>query len=758
MPNSTNENKIAEKLEYIGLDLAKIPSFLKKKETFEYKPRKTVEESNYKVYGYIPVSKIQILLTPCNRLNTIIEKYSKADFISSYLDAKSEENIIKYTTFLKMLNEVEISKIEEISQEQKKLQKKLPFLVKYQRNYLWQIYYSDTTDTYFMLVPTEDLDYSAFFYLLKKQIEIKKTKKEEWIFTPISHEDYSGQYLKKSQMEELEKYMWKLTQNWVTTYEVYDKDKNISLQIVGKVVVYDGMESDYKINLKTKEEAEKFYKLIKALFILETELPHYYQFATKINAHGGLEFEYQKKKITYDKLMELLVKEYDTSKKTIEELQGRQENLQTQLKQIKQENYIKEQEYLAKERLIATYLECRKTFLGKVKYFFKAKKLKKQSKEEKQEIVVKENKEQDEGKKETITFTQKEYYTIEDILQICKKQDEILQITKKMGQDLEAQRRKHESLTKKIENASLYLAEIDEHEKSIFEFWRFANKDEKARLEAPTENLSREKKLEKVFDYKEDYEEIATLIDKNQRKYLTKEQTDAIFIASTELLSAFQYKEETQWEESLQKLKKEAEKERILFNQENFDLFGNVAGNSTKVQLLGGKKHREVKKDKLKILDVTKNLSLEEYKDKMLKILKEIEETLRKSLSPVSIPVYCALEEEIEKTSMKVFSMKLEEAIKKEEEKKEIQIYRLNIKEKMPVLYFTNGIYYDNHNKTLPLGMNLGSKCLVNVKDYELELKKKDDFRFVKVEEEWKVTTTKVNVYEYEVRRRDEND
>ena len=40
--------------------------------------------------------------------------------------------------------------------------------VKFNSNYMWQIYYSKNTDKYFMLVPTEDSEYEAFFYLLKK--------------------------------------------------------------------------------------------------------------------------------------------------------------------------------------------------------------------------------------------------------------------------------------------------------------------------------------------------------------------------------------------------------------------------------------------------------------------------------------------------------------------------------------------------------------------------------------------------------------
>ena len=118
MPKNTNENTITQNLEYIGLNLTKIPNFLSKVVAFEYQPRKTMEDNNYKVYRYIPISKIQILLTPCNRLNTIQEKYSKASSISDYLDSKTEGNILRYTTFLKMLSQMEITKIEEIEKEQ----------------------------------------------------------------------------------------------------------------------------------------------------------------------------------------------------------------------------------------------------------------------------------------------------------------------------------------------------------------------------------------------------------------------------------------------------------------------------------------------------------------------------------------------------------------------------------------------------------------------------------------------------------------
>lgn len=757
MPRITNENDIVSKLEYIGLDLENIPDFLKQMRNFEYKPLKAIEENNYKVYKYIPISKIQILLTPCNRLNTIQEKYKNADTISSYLNFKSEENILKYTTFLKMLKEVKIEEIEKVEDQQKCMQQQPPFLVKFHENYLWQIYYSDITDIYFMLVPTEDLDYAAFFYLLKKQIELKRSNKEEYIYVPISHEQYSANYLKSLQISDLEKYIWYFTKDWPITYEVYDKKDEMSIQIVGKTVVYEGIQSEYKVSLKTKEAAEKFYKLLKALFILENELPRYYHFDIKIDQNGGLECVYDDKTITYDSLMELLVKEYEKAKKQIEELEAKTEELKIDLKTLQKESAQKEKEYLAKERQIATYLECRKTFFGKVRYFFRAKKMKKSLNQEVQEEEKTEEYEEQE-KISKLKYINKEYYTIEDVVEIYKSLDEISQLEKNLHLDTEAQRRKVEALSKKIANATLYIQEIDKHEKSIFEFWKFANKDGQVLLQEGQEEIAvQNKRLEKVFSYKEDLEDIGILIDKIQRKNFSKSETDAIFIASTELLDLLNhYEDEEKFIRSLEDLKKQAESERVLFHQENFDLFGNVAGDNTRIRVLAGKKHRESKKDKLKILEITKNMTLEEYKDKILEILSNIYEAFKKSSSPISIPIYYASTKMLEEIPMQVFSINPEETIKEKSEENQINLYRLNIKEKMPIIYFTNAMYYDNYNKTLPLGINTMAKCLIKLSNYELILKEKHDFRTTKIKDEFNADTTQITVYEYDLRKKDE--
>ena len=158
------DSKIQEKLDYIGLNLSKIPKNLQEYTDINFRTLKGFNEKKYKQYRYIYVKDIEILLSPTNRMESIKDKYEKAMPLSFYLDSKDEENIINYTTFLKMLNKVTISQIEEVEEEQKKLNKQIPFKVKFNGNYLWQIYYSEISDKYFMLVPTEDTNNATFFF------------------------------------------------------------------------------------------------------------------------------------------------------------------------------------------------------------------------------------------------------------------------------------------------------------------------------------------------------------------------------------------------------------------------------------------------------------------------------------------------------------------------------------------------------------------------------------------------------------------
>ena len=749
MPKNTNENDIEMKLKYIGLDLENIPSFLKDSKEIDYRPIKVNEENTYKVYKYIPISNIEILLTPTNRLNTIKEKYTKASRLITYLNPKEENDIFKHTTFLKMLKEVEIREIEKIEKEQKELLKQIPYKVRFEENYLWQIYYSDIQNIYFMLVPTEDLEYASFFYLLKKKIELSKTDKEEMIFVPICYENYSEQYVKNSEISDLEKYIWFFTKEWPNIYEVYNKKGELSIQIVGKTIVYNNIKSDYKVKLENKEEALKFYKLLKALFILETELPHYYEFIVKINQYGGLDFRYEQKKITYDNMLDILSNEYLKAKDEIVKLEEAKTNLEEQKEKLKIISNKKGQEYLAKEKQIATYLEYKKTFFGRVKYFFKAKKMKKEV------TKIEETEEVGEPEKRTETvktqFITKDYYTIDDIVKIYKDLDIIKSYVKNLELDTNALINKIENMENKIKNATAYIEEIDKHEKSIFEFWKFANKDDSLMLNEGSiiEDVSKNK-IEKVYDYVEDMEEIGELVDKTQRKF-TEQEKDAIYIGTTDLINVLNHLDNNDIiEKSLDTLKEETNNRRILFSTDKMDIFGEMADNNTKIKVLGGKKHRETAKDILKILEINTDTTIEEYKEKLIKILATIKQCIENVREAISIPVYIKAEKIDELNDLKVFDINLEEIIQNSGNK-EINIYKINVKSSNKVVYFSNCIYYNNYNKTLPLGMDVGTKCLLNIDKDKLKKVSKDDFRISIQTDDFKVNTKKVNIYEYEI-------
>ena len=145
---SDNQNSIQSKLEYLGLDLNNVPEILLRDIDAEIKPARNYEEKKYKVYKYVPISKVRILLTKANRQNSLQEKSAMASPLYTYLSPKTDEEMLKHTMFLKMIEDIKIGEIKKIEKEQEKLNKEIPFKVKYKENYLWQIYYSEYSKNY----------------------------------------------------------------------------------------------------------------------------------------------------------------------------------------------------------------------------------------------------------------------------------------------------------------------------------------------------------------------------------------------------------------------------------------------------------------------------------------------------------------------------------------------------------------------------------------------------------------------------------
>ena len=766
MAKSTIDKKenIEEKLEYLGLDLENIPKQLKDFEPLKFRRPKTYEEKQYKQYRYVPVKEIEILLSPTTRLDDLEEKYKKASPLSEYLDNTSEDNILKYTTFLNMLKQFKIEDVEKVKEEQEKLNKKLPFKIKYEGNYLWQIYYSENTDKYFMLVPTQDSDYSTFFYLLKKQIE---NKREGKIFVPIRNLEYSHKYLSKTEFEDIENYMWLFTKDWPLVYEVYNKKNELSICIIGETEVYQKVKSNYKIELKNKEEAQEFYKLLKAMFILQTELPHYFTFKTNISKNGGIEFYRDEYEMEYEDIAKWLVEEYEIGENKLKDTEVKIEEGTEKLNNLKSEVAIQEIEYLAKEKQISTFLECKKSFFGKFKYYFKySKKSNKNKMKPKKVEELKEEKEEKETKKVLKiknSKNKKANYTIEDILELYKELQEKETELKNIVLDINALKLKKKNMAKKIENATAYIEEIDSHKKSIFEFWRYSNKDEVASLaEGEAEEVNVIKKIEKVFDYNQDLEKFGIKMDKMQRKILSKDELDSVYLTSTnllEILNKVKLNEVLPKEigASLKELKKEEAEDKTFTKSEEFNIFGGIAQDTTKVSKINNKEHRELPKDKFNILDLTKNTKQIGYKLSLETAIENIKKALDKVIIPEELPVYMATEEtSLEPKKINVFNInpekEIEEAVLNKETK--INLFKLNLKENSNAISFTNSVFYDNQNKTLPIGQDLSTKILVDVNKLKLKVKNKSKFKIIEFENSQddfsKVAIKTVQVTEYD--------
>lgn len=752
MQKNTKEDskELEEKLKYIGLNLEKIPKCFENNEKIKYRPLKTYEDNNYKVYKYVDIKDIEIYITPVDRLESLNEKLKTAMPISYYMKLYSEENLEQYTSFLNMISHLNIDRIENIEKEQKALNAQIPYEIKYKNNYIWQIYYSDVEDKYFMLYSSNEDNSECLFYLIKRKIAAQRARKKELIYVPISHMEYSNKLLKKSEIADLENYLWLFTKEWPNIYEVYNLDNELSLEILGTTEVFDGVRSIYKITLKDKEEAGKVFKLIKALFILKSNEEYEYDFKTLINEEGSLDFCYNMQKITYDNLSEFIRKEVETKQERIKETYEKNIMLAENLELLKETVKKHNEEYLLKEKQITQFLECKRTFFGRVKYFFgKGKKIKKEeigeSKEEKSIQI-----------EQLQTIEKKEFYTIEDLLKVC----EILKTEqtkyKNYEMDIKALENRKQNLEKKIQNATLYINEIESHKKSIFDFWKFTNKDEINMLTEAETTETPKGKLKKAFNYKEDLEDFGKQIDSKQRDAFSKNECDAVFSCLNDLDSfnilnkeKVSKREDNKIKKKLESLQSEYIENIDIITEKDFDIFGNVAQDKTKIKVLNNNKHREIEKDKYKILNINPEITLEEYKDNIDNYRKLLNESYGKVVSPYDMHIYMESSEELNEKALNIMDINPKEELLKITNEAETNIYKINIKENMPVIFYSNIMYYDNLNKTLPLGMDISTKVLIDLNKFDMKLVSRKDFNVNVLKDEFTSEIKLIHIYEY---------
>ena len=720
----------------LGLDLENLPTFLTETKPIIFNPSRLNNDKELKVYKYVPIKDIEIYCTTAHRDDPIKEKYSKSMPLGRFIE-ESEHDSEKSAELLNVFERISDISIKRVALEQSKMADKIPFTVHYPKNQLWQIYYSADTDRYFMLVSLKEDTFDELFYLLRKKIEAEQKDKNEKIFVPISYVNYSEQYLSNKEINDIENYLWVFTKNWSLTYEVHDLDDKLTIQIVGETPIYDSLKTMYKIILRSKEEADEFYKLIKALFILQTELGSRYNFTTQINEKNSIEFFYEGKKITYGDLPEFIKEKYIETEAEIKKFNQKSFKLENKLKDLKAELKKEEAEYFIKQKEISTYLECKKTFFGKVKYFFSKKKNK--AKEEIEEV---EKKEETKEPKPIQGYTDdKKYHTIDDLVTVQALYEKSERYVKDLTQDIKAMELKILNTKKKIENATLYIQEIDKHKKSLFDFWKFANKDELLELDTGDDIYDGDaQKIKKKFDYEYDFEDLGIAYDKLQRTKFSKQELDSIYVASTNVLPIINMLKNGDMdkdviEEQLRSLKSEyfTSSNSTLSSKVDFDIFGSMRDDPTQVKYLNNKSHRENEKDKFQILNINKKIDIFDFTEKLQLMTSSLNEAMHKIKFDYDMPIYKvgSINEKLHKTDFSVFNINAEREIESYDNKFEtaVKLFKLNFKEGYPAVFLTNATYYDNTNNTLPNGMDVTSKVIIDADMFEYELVKKEKMK-----------------------------
>ena len=259
--------------------------------------------------------------------------------------------------------------------------------------------------------------------------------------------------------------------------------------------------------------------------------------------------------------------------------------------------------------------------------------------------------------------------------------------------------------------------------------------------------------IEKTFDYEEDIEDFGKKLDRKNRDTFSKEELDSIYISGTEILediNSLKSLERKDFNGRIKSLKDEALKTEILFTSQDFDIFGGMSEDQTKVTTLGNTKHREIKKSKFRILDITKNTNNEQYVSRLNEIKKNLDKAMERADFGYKLNTFYASTMPLNNADYNILYINPKNALDEIKDEEKINLYNIKLNEKTKAIALTNIAYFDNNNKTLPIGMDISNKVVVDMSKIKLELRKQKLFRINQEINEMKVVTRIVCVYEYE--------
>ena len=685
-------------LEYIGLDTKMVPEELKCEKP-KYDAAKTLDNSAlYKIYKKIPIESIDILISDTDRTTDIKERYRRAVTLNEYI----ENNIENFEELAKKTKQ---SDIEELERIQDSFKDKIPYFIKYEKNYIWQIFYSRADNKYFMLFPTKEGETEALFYLIKRKL----MKDKGSIYVPICKEGFSSNLLESNKIRDLENYIWMFTSAWPQIFEV-TIDNKTEMYITGQIKIEQDFSTKYRIAIKNEKDAEDQYTLLKALYVISNETKNIYKFIPQINSKGSLILTYDGKEISVDSLKEFITTET-----------AKQQNLKYEYKILAEENEKKLNKlnkiinsqievYNNQEKQISAFMSYRKTFFGRVKLFFTNNKKMSLSNKKIMEKIQIDSKEADdepelEVNKADMSDIALNMFTISDLVATSTETKKEEDRSNNIIADIKAAKIKKKNMERKIENAQIYIDEIEKHKKSLLEFWKFTNKDNQSMLNKGQETEEHEKK-QISFSIDEGFEEFAEEIDSFQRKKLSKEECDAIFVARHLLLavnSVTTRSDTFRLDEAYDELK-----EKFESRSPESSIFGNILDDHTKLKVLNNKKHRENSKDLFTILKFNETTSLDDFKERMREIGNLVNEAYQKLTTKYDMTVYYSKRNKgYIMGDIDPYKLLKDNSVKK--------IYKMQTSKNTHIIFLSNIVYYDNMNKTLPLGMDESTEYLTKV-------------------------------------------
>ena len=83
-----------------------------------------------------------------------------------------------------------------------------------------------------------------------------------------------------------------------------------------------------------------------------------------------------------------------------------------------------------------------------------------------------------------------------------------------------------------------------------------------------------------------------------------------------------------------------------------------------------------------------------------------------------------------------------------------ITLHKFNLQEGVPILFYSNIIFYENFNKTLPIGMDLSTEVLLDLNQLEMEKINENEFNYNVKRNEFDYEIRKIKVIEYNVKKK----